>query len=75
MEFKLKSNNISYENIVEDFADVYFHVEEKNTFSIVKANKVILAPIKHQRHQINNALYSHEMHNDRSQTTLNKLIF
>ena len=43
MECKLTNNNIAFDKIVEEFADVHFHVEEKKTFTIIKANKVILA--------------------------------
>ena len=43
MACKLQSNNISFDNCDDDFADVYFHVEDKKTFCTVKANKVILA--------------------------------
>ena len=39
----MTNNNIAFDKIVEEFADVHFHVEEKKTFTIIKANKVILA--------------------------------
>lgn len=43
MKFKLNSKSLTLGQIAEDYADVSLYIEEKDVFSILKANKVILA--------------------------------
>ena len=43
MKFKLNSKSLTLGQIAKDYADVSLYIEEKDAFSILKANKVILA--------------------------------
>ena len=45
MEFKLIEQRLSLGPVANEYADVHFHIEDKEekTFSTLKANKVILA--------------------------------
>jgi hypothetical protein len=59
MEFKLIEKKLSLGPVANEYADVHFHIEDKEekTFSTLKANKVILAlhsPYFHRGLSINN---------------------
>ena len=45
MEFKLKEKKLSLGSVANEYADVHFHIEDKEekTFTTLKANKIILA--------------------------------
>ena len=43
MELKLTNKDLNLGSIVNQYANVFFHIEDKETFITIKANKVILA--------------------------------
>ena len=43
MELKLTNKDLTLGSIVNQYANVFFHIEDKETFITIKANKVILA--------------------------------
>ena len=43
MKFQLNNKALTLGQVANEYADVYLHIEENKTFSILKANKVILA--------------------------------
>ena len=43
MKFKVNSKSLTLGQFAKDYADVSLYIEEKDVFSILKANKVILA--------------------------------
>ena len=65
MEFQLVNKNVTRKDVLDDYVDVYFHIEEKNSFTTVPANKVLLAlrsPYLHKLFQSGKKSESFHLH-------------